>query len=98
MQTWLVAACALAAGTDPGGLERVEELVLARRVVLARLADLDGDGASELVVFDVQGGMTRHRAQGGKWLVAAGEAQLEDPAHALLDFAALEPGSAATGL
>jgi hypothetical protein len=98
MQAWLLGACALAAGSQSDGLQRVEELALAREVVLARLADLDGDGSDELVVFDAQGGVTRHRAQGGRWLVAAGEARLEDPAHALLDFAALEPDSAAVGL
>lgn len=93
-----LALCALVLAGGAGGLERVDELTLARRVVLARLADLDGDGAVELLLFDDLGRMTRHRAQGGSWLAAAGAAELEDPAHALVDFAALEPDSAAQGV
>lgn len=98
MAALVLAACALALPGAEVRFERVEELSLARRVALARLVDLDGDGAVELVVVDELGQVTRHRGHEGRWLAAAGEAQLEDPAHALLDFAALEPDSPAQGL
>lgn len=92
----LLGALALAPSAD--GIARVDELALERRVVLVRLADLDGDGALELLVFDALGRVTRHAARDGRWLASAGEAQLEDPSHALVDFAALEPGDAAQGV
>jgi hypothetical protein len=89
---------ALAATAATERLERVEELALEGRVVLARLVDLDGDGALELVAFDERGRVTRHAAREGRRLAAAGELQLDDPAHALVDFAALEPDAADPGL
>jgi hypothetical protein len=86
---WLL----LAAGS--GGLERVGELALERRVVLTRSADLDGDGTAELVVFDSLGRVTRYRASAGDWLAPAGSFTIEDAAHALVDLAAFEEGSRA---
>lgn len=80
-----------------GELARVDELKLEGRVALARLVDLDGDGTSELLVVHEDGRIDRRRTRASAWLAPAGTAQLADPAHALVDLAALD-GGAAQGL
>jgi hypothetical protein len=90
---WCCAGLPAAAQSAPAAqLRLVEELEGDWTVVAARLVDMQGSGRVELLVVGADGSVARHVAAQSQLLSAAGRLVLDDPAHALLDVAALDPG------